>query len=74
MRYSHFRHTDPGQWRRKLSPDQAQHIVQMKDVRGLTFGAIAAWFSRNGISIDYRVAERAYHWAKRQSEAIENGR
>ena len=58
-RYSHFRHVDPGQWRRKLTPEQAQRVAELRD-RGLSFSSIAAWFRRNGIEIDYRVAQRAY--------------
>lgn len=60
MRYSHFaRIPDPGIYRRRLSPEQAQRLVEMK-ARGLTFGAIAHWFSRNGTPISYQAVKATY--------------
>jgi hypothetical protein len=45
--------------RRKLSPDEVQRVIQMKE-RGLTYSAIAAWFTRNGKPITYRAVRNAY--------------
>jgi len=61
VRYSHFAHIDdPGQFRRKLSPEQAERVVRMKHERGLTFGAIAHWFTRNGVPISYQAVKATY--------------
>lgn len=61
MRYHHFSHIkDPGQFRRKLTPEQAARVVQMRDERGLTWSSIAAWFTRNGTPIDYGTARNTY--------------
>lgn len=65
MRYSHFAHVpDPGVFTRRLTPEQGLRIVQMKDERGLTYGAIAAWFSRNGTPLSYSGVRYAYQRAK----------
>lgn len=63
-RYSHFAHVDAGQWRRKLSPAQQQRVVRMKDERGLTYSAIAYWFTRNGTPITYGAVAYNYRKAK----------
>lgn len=61
-RYHHFRHVaDPGQYRRKLSSEDARRVVRMKDERGLGWSAIAAWFTRNGTPVGYQAVRRAYH-------------
>jgi len=69
MRYSHFAHVpDPGQYRRILTPAQAQRVVDMKQ-RGMTFGAIAHWFTRNGTPISYQAVRAAYERATEQEAA-----
>jgi hypothetical protein len=65
MRYSHFAHiADPGQFCRRLSPEQAAHVVRLKEDRGLTWGAIAAWFTRNGHPVSYQAVRETYRRAK----------
>jgi hypothetical protein len=60
-RYSHFAHVaDPGAFRRVLSPEQAERVVRMRDERGLTWGAIAAWFTRNGVKVSYQAVRETY--------------
>jgi hypothetical protein len=63
-RYSHFAHVDPGQWKRKLGPEEAQRVVRMKDERGLTWGAIAHWFTRNGKPVSYQAVRDTYKRAR----------
>ena len=64
MRYSHFAHIDdPGQFRRKLTPEQEQRVVRMREERRLTWSAIAHWFTRNETPITYKTAKRAYRRA-----------
>jgi hypothetical protein len=61
MRYSHFAHvSDPGVFRRRLSQEQAQRVVRMKNERGLTWGAIAHWFTRNGTPVSYQAVRETY--------------
>lgn len=62
-RYNHFKHCDPGQWKRKLTPEQDERVVRMKE-RGLTWGAIALWFTNNGTPISYGAVKNAYFRAK----------
>jgi hypothetical protein len=51
---SHFsRIPDPGIYRRKLTAEQAVHARHMRD-RGMSWPAIAAWFTRNGTPITYK--------------------
>jgi hypothetical protein len=70
MRYSHFAHIpDPGVFTRKLTCEQAERVVRMKDESGLTWGAIAAWFSRNGTPISYGAVKNAYWRVKEQRQA-----
>lgn len=53
MRYSHFaRIGDPGAFRRILGPEQVCRAHAMRE-RGMTWAAIAAWFTRNGTPISY---------------------
>lgn len=63
-RYSHFKHTDPGQWRRKFGPEHHERIVRMKDERGLTWGAIAHWYTRNGLPVSYQAVRETYRRVK----------
>ena len=51
---------DPGVFTRKLSPDQVRRVVRMRDERGLTWCAIAAWFTRNGTPISYQAVRETY--------------
>lgn len=65
MKYHHFaRIDDPGRFRRKITPDRARRIVEMKDRRGLTWSAIAAWFTRNDEPVGYSAVREAYRRAK----------
>jgi hypothetical protein len=66
MRYSHFAHIpDPGVFKRKLSPEQAERVVRMRDERGLSWQAIASWFSRNGTPLSYSGVRGTYQRARR---------
>jgi hypothetical protein len=68
VRYSHFAHIpDPGVYRRKLTREQAERVVRMKDERGLSWSSIAAWFTRNGTPIDYGTARNTYHRVRREA-------
>jgi hypothetical protein len=68
MRYSHFAHVpDPGVFKRKLTPEQAERVVRMKDERGLTWCAIAAWFTRNGTPVSYQAVRDAYYRTARRA-------
>jgi hypothetical protein len=67
MRYSHFAHiADPGIFRRVLSPDQAERVVQMKE-RGLTFGAIAAGSRETVLQVSYQAVREAYRRTARKA-------
>jgi hypothetical protein len=58
---SHFaRIPDPGIYRRKLSPEQARHVVALKDDRRLSWCSIAAWYTRNGVPISYQAVRETY--------------
>jgi hypothetical protein len=46
--------------RRRLSSDEARRVVRMKEQRGLTYSAIAAWFTRNGTPISYQAVRETY--------------
>lgn len=64
-RYHHFQHVrDPGQFRRKLADEEAQRVIRMKDERGLTWCAIAAWFTRNGKPVSYQAVRNTYYRVK----------
>lgn len=45
--------------RRKLTDEQARRVREMRD-RGLSWPAIASWFTRNGTPIAWQTASRAY--------------
>lgn len=53
QRIARFRHV-----RRKLSDEQARKARQMRD-RGMTYPAIARWFSNNVTPIDWTSVRRA---------------
>lgn len=64
-RYSHFANvSDPGVFRRILTQEQAQRVIRMKDERGLTWGAIASWLTRNGTPISYQAVRETYYRTK----------
>jgi hypothetical protein len=50
--------------RRKLSAEEAQRVVRMKEQRGLTYSAIAAWFTRNGKPVSYQAVRETYKRAR----------
>ncbi len=52
QRISRFRHV-----RRKLSDEQAQRAKQMR-ARGMTYPAIARWFTNNVVPIDWTSVRR----------------
>lgn len=61
MRYSHFAHIDdPGQFRRKLTPEQAERVVRLRHERKLSWCSIAAWFTRNGTPVSYQTVRETY--------------
>jgi hypothetical protein len=55
---------DPGVYRRILNAEQAQRVVAMRD-RGMSWAAIAAWFTRNGTPVSYQAVRTAHAWASR---------
>lgn len=64
MRYSHFSHIDdPGQFRRRLSAEQARAVVRLKNERRLSWCSIAAWFTRNGTPVSYQAVRETYRRA-----------
>jgi len=44
---------------RKLTPTQEARVVDMRD-RGMSWSAIASWFTRNGTPVSWEVVRSAY--------------
>ena len=51
--------------RRKLSSEDIERVIRLKEERGFSWCSIAAWFTRNGKPVSYQAVRETYRRERR---------